>query len=207
MNITVPRIKSVDDGSYIEIPTLEGFNTAADIQTHAGDIVLFLQSLRPLLNPTNNGNWTPQLGHFITVMVNEICKHVGRSLASHVLDGDRINAPTASVMEAAEKLTLRNHPKNARVGHVIFEGKVHVPTVRFLCSTLMVLVLEGLYGRNQVRGRHLGGLSPVMTSSAMMVMTLMMMRILTSPLLPAPSIHIHLPYTLTTIPCRISDSP
>lgn len=104
-----------------------GHNAPAEIRSGAVDIVLFLQSVRTYLYPSNSGGWTAQLSFFLTCLVNEISRHVGRSIAFS-LYGNTHEGPLS--------------------GLAIFEAPMHSPTVRFLAGTLTSIMMEGLYGRN-----------------------------------------------------------
>ena len=85
--------------------------------------------MRPFLYPSNSGKWTGMLAYFVTTMVSEMSRHVGRSLVHRIYDSDVTDS-------------IRHQ------GMAPFEAPLSVETVRFLSGYLASLVIEGLYGKN-----------------------------------------------------------
>lgn len=107
------------DGSTIQFP---GFNNAGDVAEGTKEMMSFLQSLRPYFQPSNVGPWSTHLAYFISTYVAEICRHVAKSLC-HQLDPN---------------------PQ----GPNVFETGMDIPTIKFICGSLLILIIEGLYGKN-----------------------------------------------------------
>ena len=115
ITITPPKL-----GTLTEIPEIPGFNTSADILPLAAETALFFQSLRTFLYPSNTGGWTQYLAYFVKTFVDEIAKHLGRSVATTVLEkSGAAPAPT------------------------VFTYPIHYPTIKYMCGLLTVISMEG----------------------------------------------------------------
>ena len=100
-----------------------GFNTPPNrpVKNVSVEFVMFLQSVRPFLYPSNNGNWTGPLAYFITTFVVQMTRHVGRSVADGLLGPDESACPFPHC---------------------------DVVTVQYIMGSLVPLLVEGLYGKN-----------------------------------------------------------
>ena len=107
------------EGSTVQLP---GFNAGGSVAEGTKELMAFLQTLRPYFQPSNVGPWSTHLAYFISTYVAEICRHVAKVL-SHQLEP---------------------HPEGAD----IFEKGMDIPTIKFICGSLLVLIIEGLYGKN-----------------------------------------------------------
>jgi hypothetical protein len=105
---------------------IRGFNSPTELRVKSVSvqIVLFFQSIRSFFYPSNTGAWTAQLAYFIATFVFQICRHIGKSIAANILscEGDA----------------------NA------FELPLHYSTIEYLCGSLLSLIVEGLYSKDQV---------------------------------------------------------
>lgn len=92
------------------------------------ELVLFFQSLRPFFFPSNTGAWTHSLAYFITTIVMQLCKHTSRSIAATVFKDEFL-------FGLAPACPLRH--------------KVRAADLRYVCRSLLPLLMEGLYGKDQ----------------------------------------------------------
>ena len=125
--LTPPKLYGV---SAEDTPRVPGFNAAAAIRPGALEVVLFVQTMRTFLYPSNAGAWTPLLAYYLTTLVSEMARHVGRNLSHTLFDVDGA--------------TQRVH------GMQIFEAPVHIVTIRFLSGYLASTMMECLYGKNNM---------------------------------------------------------
>ena len=107
---------------------IPGFSADAAISGGTHELALFFQSLRTYFHPSNNGEWTELLGFFVCTMVSEVSRHAARSIAY-------------CTFESSSR------------GSEPFQQPLHLPSLRFLQGTMLSLVLEGLYSRNQTMQR------------------------------------------------------
>ena len=108
--------------------TLEAFHQASSRTTlvlpGCVELLTFLQSLRPFFYPSNSDAWTTALASFFLTYVLQLCRHVGHSLASTVMD------PTTC-------------PPSKR-----YITELHLPTVQHLVVHLLPFCMEGVYSKN-----------------------------------------------------------
>ena len=100
-----------------------GFNVGGEVATGTTDVISFLQSLRPYFQPSNAGPWSSHLAYFVSTFISEISRHVGKQLCYHLKPSPCPN---------------------------VFESSMHASTVKFLCGSLLILIIEGLYGKNMI---------------------------------------------------------
>eukprot|EP01038_Epipyxis_sp_PR26KG_P007614 gene7614-10367_t len=110
-----------NDGSSIQLP---GYNTPGkEVHFAAVKFVSVLQIMRPYFYPSNNGAWTANLAYSLTTYIYQICRHVGRGVALTVLNNSETNK---------------------------FNSPVHVQTIQYLFGSVLSLVFEGLFSKNQL---------------------------------------------------------
>jgi len=109
---------------------VEGFNClpVQPVKQVAVELVLFLQSVRPFLYPSNTGAWTAQLAHFLTTVVTQMTRHLGRSIALSVA------GPAETQLQWLPPL--------------------HMCSLRYVSGSLLALLVEGLYGKNSIMTQY-----------------------------------------------------
>eukprot|EP00605_Chrysophyceae_sp_TOSAG23-4_P000346 GSChrysophyteH1.ASY1.ANO1.393.1 assembled CDS len=135
--LTPPKL-----GASEEMPQIPGLNTPGNIHPQALELVKFIQTMRPFLYPSNTGTWTPMLAYFLTTLVSEISRHMGRNLSNKLFDSDQIKV---------------SHSRSILHGYRIFELPVHLDTIQFLCGLLTSIMMESLYGKNQMMSQFASG--------------------------------------------------
>jgi len=123
--LTPPKLYAVRSE---DIPCVPGFNASSAIRPGALEVVLFIHTMRTFLYPSNAGAWTPLLAYFLTTLISEMSRHVGRNLARSIFD-----------VEGAAKTMS---------GMQVFEAPIHIATIRFLSGYLASTMMECLYGKN-----------------------------------------------------------
>lgn len=105
-----------------------GFNVLPPqpVKRLAVELVLFFQSVRSFLYPSNTGAWTLQLAFFMTTIVSQLSRHLGAAIGTKLM-----------VSEGVEEARKR-----------LWATVIDVPTLRYILGSLLPLLLEGLYGKN-----------------------------------------------------------
>lgn len=112
---------------------IPGLTSSASVHVGAQDICNFLQSIRIYFYPSNNGAWTSQLPYFVSTLIAEMSRHVGKALAYKTFGETKLSMTSSKV--SANANYLLNQP-------------VHSPTLRYIGGCLITFILEALYGKN-----------------------------------------------------------
>lgn len=118
--------------------------TSPGISVHAGlePLIAFLQTIRPLLYPSNVTSRTPDLGYFLSCITTELAQHLGQAL----LRQDAF-APLFKQCEASSS-TVQAHFNNNSRDSLVVAGTLHGPTARYLAGVMCTISLEGLYAKS-----------------------------------------------------------
>jgi hypothetical protein len=133
INVTPQAKMTVAVGNEENSPFSFGPHSNEKVSKLSVELVLYFQSLRPFFYPANTGKWTPHLAYFITTTVFQVCRHVGASVRRTLL------GPDPFLPASAQYSALNNC--------------VDAATTKYLCSSLLPLVIEGVYCKDLYMGQ------------------------------------------------------
>ena len=85
------------------------------------ELMSFFQSLRPYFCPSNSGAWSGTLAYFISTFISELTRHIAKSLSHKICPSSCPN---------------------------VFSSGMHLSTTQYISGSLLILIIEGLYGKN-----------------------------------------------------------
>ena len=119
-----------------------GLTLACSVTRSMSEFILYIQTLRAYVYPSNSGEWTVQLGYFIATLVGELSRHMGRII------GDKVySATTTATNNPTSVNTLYACSSKIPVIDTLVSTEYTITSMKYLSGNLFPLLLEGLYGK------------------------------------------------------------